>query len=136
MPDMIFLNIPVRDLAAATEFYEAIGCTRNAQFSDDNSSSMAWSPAVTFQLMTHDYFATYAPLPIADAHKHCALLIALPRDSREAVDAVLAAAGSAGGRADATPPRDMGFMYVRSFADPDGHVFEMMWMDMSAMPAA
>src|SRR5690606_29015485 len=105
------------------------------QFSDENAASMVWSDTITFQLMTHDYFATFAPKPIADAAATCGMLIALSRDSREEVDAITEAAASAGGRADIREPQDMGFMYVRTFEDPDGHVFEPMWMDPTALPA-
>jgi len=129
---MIFLNLPVKDLAAATRFYEAIGCVKNEQFSDGNASAMVWSEAITFQLLTHDYYKTFTAKPIADAHKTSGMLIALSQDSREAVDAITEAAGKAGGKADVREPQDMGFMYLRSFADLDGHVFEPAWMDMSA----
>lgn len=136
MPRMMFLNLPVRDLAAATRFYEAIGCQRNAQFSDENASSMVWSEAISFHLLTHAYFETYVRKPIADAQASTGMLIALSCDSRAAVDAMIDAAAAAGGRADIREPQDMGFMYLRTFEDPDGHVFEAVWLDMSQMPAA
>jgi hypothetical protein len=133
---MIFLNLPVQDLAASTRFYEAIGCVKNAQFSDDNAASMAWSDAIIFQLMSRDYFETYATRPLADARASNAMLIALSRDSREEVDAMVEAAAAHGGTADVRPPQDMGFLYVRTFEDPDGHVFEPAWMDMAAFTEA
>lgn len=136
MPRMMFLNLPVRDLAAATRFYEAIGCQRNAQFSDENASSMVWSEAISFHLLTHAYFETYVRKPIADAQASTGMLIALSCDSRAAVDAMIDAAAAAGGRADIREPQDMGFMYLRTFEDPDGHVFEAVWLDISQMPAA
>ncbi len=136
MPRMMFLNLPVRDIAAATRFYEAIGCQRNAQFSDENASSMVWSEAISFHLLTHAYFETYVRKPIADAQASTGMLIALSCDSRAAVDAMIDAAAAAGGRADIREPQDMGFMYLRTFEDPDGHVFEAVWLDMSQMPAA
>lgn len=132
MPKMVFVNLPVKDLATATHFYEAIGCEKNERFSDKNASSMVWSDTVTFQLLTHDYYATFTSKPIADAHKSSAMLIALSRDSREQVDSIVEAAAAAGGRADIRERQDMGFMYVRTFEDPDGHVFEPMWMDVEA----
>ncbi|MFC6487511.1 VOC family protein [Nitratireductor sp. GCM10026969] len=133
MPKMLFLNLPVKDLAAATRFYEAIGCTKNEQFSDHRSASMVWSDTIVFQLLTHDYFATFTPKPIADSKTTSGMLIALSRDSREEVDAIAEAAAAAGGRADVQERQDMGFMYVRTFEDPDGHVFEPMWMDPAAV---
>lgn len=133
MPKMIFVNLPVKDLAAATRFYEAIGCEKNEQFSNEKASSMVWSETVTFQLLTHDYYATFTSKPIADAHKTSAMLIALSRDSRDEVDAITEAAAAAGGKADVRERQDMGFMYVRTFEDPDGHMFEPAWMDVAAM---
>ncbi len=132
MPKMIFVNLPVKNLAAATRFYEAIGCKKNERFSDENAASMVWSDAITFQLLTHAYFATFATKPIADAHTTTGMLIALSRDSREEVDAIVEAAAAAGGKPDIRAPQDMGFMYIRTFEDPDGHVFEPAWMDMAA----
>ena len=132
MPKMIFVNLPVKDLDASIRFYEAIGCVKNEQFSGDNAASMVWSDTIVFQLLTHEYFATFAPRPIANAGEAIGMLIALSRDSREEVDAITEAAAAAGGRADIRAPQDMGFMYVRTFEDPDGHVFEPAWMDMSA----
>ena len=134
MPKMLFVNLPVRDLAAATRFYEAIGCTKNPQFSDDKSASMVWSDTITFQLLTQDYFKTYLTKPIADARAATGVLFALSQDSREAVDAVVEAASKHGGKADIREPQDLGFMYLRSFEDPDGHVFEPAFMDMSQLP--
>ena len=66
-PKMIFVNLPVADLAAATRFYQAIGCQKNDQFSDDNAASMVWSEAINFHLLTHSFFQTFTALPIADA---------------------------------------------------------------------
>ncbi|WP_028034654.1 VOC family protein [Chelativorans sp. J32] len=132
MPKMIFVNLPVKDLDASIRFYEAIGCVKNEQFSGDDAASMVWSDTIVFQLLTHEYFATFTPRPIANAGEAIGMLIALSRDSREEVDAITEAAAAAGGRADIRAPQDMGFMYVRTFEDPDGHVFEPAWMDMSA----
>ena len=133
MPKMIFVNLPVKNLATATRFYEAIGCVKNPQFSDDRASSMAWSELITFQLLTHDYYKTFTPKPIADAHQTSAALFALSRDSREEVDAIVEVAERSGGKGDIRERQDLGFMYARTFQDPDGNVFEPMWMDVSAM---
>jgi hypothetical protein len=131
---MIFVNLPVKDLAASTRFYEAIGCVKNEQFSDANASSMMWSDSVIFMLLTHEFFGGFAPRPIADARATCQALFALSCDSREGVDAITQAAAAAGGKADVRPPQDMGFMYGRAFEDLDGHIFEPVFMDMSAVP--
>jgi uncharacterized protein len=132
MTKMIFLNLPVRDLAAATRFYEAIGCKKNEQFSSDQAAMMVWSDTITFQLLTHDYFSSFSSKPIA-ASNVSEVLIALSRESRRDVDTICEAAAVNGGKADVRAPQDMGFMYVRAFADLDGHVFEPMWMDTAAI---
>lgn len=136
MPKMIFVNLPVKDLASATRFYEAIGCVRNPQFSTEQAASMVWSDTITFQLLTHDYYGTFTSRPIADAHATSAALFALSRDNREEVDAIVAAAATAGGRADVRPPQDLGFLYTRAFEDTEGNIFEPAWMDMSAFSGA
>lgn len=136
MPKMIFVNLPVADLAAATGFYEAIGCTKNAMFSDDKASSMAWSDTITFQLLTRDYFATFTSKPIPDAKASCQMLLCVSVDTRDGVDALVAAGEAAGGNAGIREPQDMGFMYNRAIEDPDGHVLEIAWMDMNAFAGA
>ncbi len=135
MPKMIFVNLPVKDLAAATRFYEAIGCKKNEQFSDHQSSSMVWSDTITFHLLSNDYFSTFTPKKIANAHATSEVLLALSRDNREQVDAILEAAAATGGKADIRERQDMGWLYNRAFEDPDGHVFEAIAMDMTAVPA-
>ena len=133
MPKMIFVNLPVEDLAAATRFYEAIGCKKNEQFSDHQASSMVWSDAITFHLLTRDYFATFTSKPVADARQSCEVMLAITLDSREAVDAISEAAAVAGGKSDIRAPMDMGWMYNRALEDTDGHTFEAVWADMAAM---
>ena len=133
---MIFVNLPVKDLAASIRFYEAIGCVKNEQFSNEQSAGMIWSDTITFQLLTHEYFATFTSKQIADAQKTCEVLLALSRDSREDVDAITQAAAANGGKADVRAPQDLGFMYSRAFSDPDGHTFEPAWMDMAAFATA
>lgn len=135
MSKMIFVNLPVTDLAVSTRFYEAIGCAKNGQFSNHQASSMVWSDAIYFHLLTHDFFSTFISKPVADARATCQVLLCLTRDSRDGVDALVEAAAAAGGKADVREPLDMGFMYNRTFQDPDGHVFEIVWMDPAAMPA-
>lgn len=137
MSKMIFINLPVKDLAVSTRFFEAIGCEKNEQFSNESSSSMAWSDSITFQLLTRDRYSTFTKKPISDAHTNSAMLIALPQDSRVRVDEIAAAAGKQGGKADVRDPQDLGFMYLRTFEDPDGHTFELMWMNPEAtIPSA
>lgn len=128
MPKMIFVNLPVADLAAATRFYEAIGCSKNEQFSDAKASSMVWSEAIVFHLLTREYFATFTPKAVADAKATSEVLLAITLDSREQVDAMCDAAAASGGKADIRPRMDMGWLYNRAFEDVDGHVFEALAM--------
>lgn len=133
MTKMIFVNLPVADLAAATRFYQAIGCEKNDQFSDEKAASMVWSDAITFQLLTRDYFQTFTPMTVADAKAACGAMYALSFDERDAVDVTAKSGEAAGGTLDGRPAMDMGWMYNRQVQDPDGHVLEFVWMDMSAM---
>jgi len=133
---MIYVNLPAADIAVSTRFYEAIGCRKNEQFSDNQASSMVWSDTITFQLLSNDYFSTFTPKAVADARAVTEVLLALPLDSREEVDDIVETAVAAGGKADIRESMDMGWMYNRTFEDPDGHVFEVLWMDMEAMLAA
>ena len=136
MPQMIFVNLPVADVARSTAFYEAIGCTRDDRFSNENASAMQLSDEIVFMILARDFFQTFTPKAIADSRAMTEVLICISRDSREAVDAIVDAAAAAGGRADIREKQDMGFMYGRSFEDPDGHIFEPMFMDMEAAMAA
>lgn len=136
MPKMIFINLPVRDLAASTRFYEAIGCTKNPMFSSEDASSMVWEENIMFMLLTHSFFSTFTTRPIADPRTTVSALIALSCDSRQAVDEVVAAAVAAGGGGDIRPAQDMSFMYGRTFEDPDGNIFEPTWMDPSGFSEA
>jgi predicted lactoylglutathione lyase len=135
MPRTIFINLPVKDIAAATRIYEAIGCKQNPDFSDHQASSMVWSQAITFQLLARDYFATFISKPVADAHAGAQVLLALTLESRAEVDATVEAVAAAGGKADPRPAMDMGWLYNRAFEDADGHTFEAVFADMAAMPA-
>lgn len=132
MTQMIFVNLPVADVAKATAFYEAIGCTKDERFSNEVASAMQLSDTIVFMILSKDFFQTFTPKAIADAKAVTEVLICISRDSREAVDAIVEAAGAAGGKADVREKQDMGFMYGRSFEDPDGHIFEPMFMDMTA----
>ena len=118
MAKMIFVNLPVKDLAVSKRFYEAIGCQNNPQFTDANAAMMVWSDTISFMLLTHAFFATFTPKQIANARQTSEVLIALSRDSRADVDSITTAAAAAGGKADIRERQDMGFMYSRAFEDP------------------
>lgn len=132
MSKMIFVNLPVADLKASMAFYEALGFENNPQFSDDTAACMVWSEAIHVMLLTHDKWRTFTSrsIPPADSSE---VKLALSCDNREAVDELNDIAAKHGGTADINPKQDLGFMYNRNLADLDGHVWEMMWMDSSAM---
>lgn len=132
MQQMIFVNLPVSDLAASRRFLEALGAANEPKFSDDTASCMVLSDSIFFMLLTHERYRQFTPLPIADATKASGALIALSRASREAVDRAVEAGVAAGGTPDPGPVQDHGFMYGRSLLDPDGHHFEVFWMDPTA----
>jgi predicted lactoylglutathione lyase len=136
---MIFVNLPVADLQRSTAFYEAVGGTKNPQFSDDTASCIVFSDAIHVMLLTHDKYLQFTPRPIADAHQTSQVLLCITADSRDEVDAIIDKATEAGGVADPSPKDEYDFMYGRSFEDPDGHLWGVNWMDMAALgdrPAA
>jgi predicted lactoylglutathione lyase len=132
MSRMIFVNLPVADLGKSRRFLESIGATNEPKFTDETAAMMRFSDAINVMLLTREKFASFTPRPIADAGASSEVLIALSADSREAVDATIAAAVTAGGTADPGPKQDYGVMYGRSVADPDGHIWEFVWMDQTA----
>lgn len=135
MSKMIFVNLPVRDLDRSVAFYEAIGCTKDARFSNDQAAMMVWSDTINFMLLAHGFYKGFTSKAIADAHTTSQVLLALSFDSRVEVDAIIEAALGAGGR-ELHEPEDLGFMYSRAFEDPDGHGFGPLWMDVDAAVAA
>ena len=135
MSRMIFINLPVKDLAASMTFYTALGFRNNAQFTDETAACMVWSEAINVMLLTHAKWRTFTSRPIPPASSS-EVMLALTCGTREAVDGMNATAAANGGTADINPVQDLGFMYNRNLADPDGHVWEAFWMDMSAMPSA
>jgi uncharacterized protein len=133
MPKMIFVNLPVTNLDAAMAFYAALGFTNNSQFSDETAKAMVWSESIHVMLLTHAKWQGFTSRPIPPKTSS-EVMLALSCDSREAVDAMNVAAASHGGTADINPTQDLGFLYNRNLADPDGHVWEAMWMDPAAIP--
>ncbi len=134
MSRQIFVNLPVHNLARAIAFYQAVGAEQNLQFSDDTAACMVISDTIFVMLLTHAKWATFTSKPIVDAHRDSEVMLALSSESRAEVDKLTEAAGAAGGKADVNPKQDLGFMYGRSFADVDGHIWETFYMDMSQMP--
>lgn len=135
MPKMIFVSLPVTDLPRSIAFYEALGFTKNSQFSGNTAACMVWSEAIQVILLTHDAWKSLTTRPIPPSTSS-EVGLALSFDSREAVDAAHDAAVSKGGTADVNPVEDFPFMYGRDFTDLDGHIWGAKWMDPAAFPAS
>ncbi len=133
MPKMIFVNLPVTDLNRSIAFYEAVGGRKEPKFSNEAAAMIVLSDTIHVMLLKHDFYSTVTDKPIADAHQTSQALLCLSTDSTADVDATVEKAGAAGGKADPGPKQEMGgLMYGRSFEDPDGHHWEIMWMDAQA----
>lgn len=127
----VFVNLPVTDLSRARGFYAALGLSFDERFSDDAGACVVVSEHIFLMILTRGKFATFTPRPVGDPSRETSVLVALSRESREAVDAFVAAGLGAGGTDNGTT-QDLGFMYGRSISDPDGNVLEPMWMDVAA----
>lgn len=134
MPKMIFVNLPVGDLQKSIEFYKAVGAEQNLQFTDETAAMMSFSPEINAMLLTHDKFRQFTSDRIAERGTR-EVLLALSMDSREAVDEITEKALAAGSR-EPSPVDDYGWMYGRSFEDPDGHAWGPCWMDVEAATKA
>jgi predicted lactoylglutathione lyase len=132
MSQMIFVNLPVADLAKSRAFLEALGGVNEPKFTDETAACMQLSDSIFVMLLTHAKFSQFTPRPIADANAGSEVLLCLSTDSRESVDSTIQRAVAAGGSADPAAKQDYGVMYGRSVSDPDGHIWEIMWMDASA----
>ena len=132
MARMIFVNLPVTDLVQSRAFLEALGAVNEPRFTDDTAACMTLSDSIHVMLLTYDKFSQFTPRPIADAKAGSEVLLCLSSDSRKSVDSTIERAVADGGTADPSPKQDYGVMYGRSVADPDGHIWEVMWMDAAA----
>ncbi|MFN8217739.1 MAG: VOC family protein [Solirubrobacterales bacterium] len=128
MSRLLFLNLPVADLAASRRFFSRLGFEFDERFCDESATCMVVSEQAYVMLLQRQRFAEFVSRPVADPATATALTVAVSAESRDAVDA-FAAAALAAGAAPAKEPRDYGFMYGRSFHDLDGHLWEVMWMD-------
>ena len=133
MVRQIFVNLPVKDLDRAVAFFSALGFTFNPDFTDENATCLLVGDNIFVMLLVEPYFQGFTGKPVADASKQTEVLLALALDDRAAVDALLEKVLAAGGT-ETQQPRDMGFMYQRSFADLDGHQWEPFFMDPAAVP--
>lgn len=129
----IFVNLPVKDLPRSMAFFKALGLSFNARFTNEQGACLEIAENIYAMLLVEPFFQGFTKLPVADARKSTEVLIALSCDSRAEVDALVAKAVAAGGTTP-NPPVDHGFMVQHGFADPDGHQWEVFWMDESAAP--
>jgi predicted lactoylglutathione lyase len=127
MSRMIFVNLPVKDLEKSKTFFGKLGFTFNPQFTDETAACMVISEHIFSMLLTHEKFKQFTDREIAGA-KVLEVMTALSATSRDEVNKFVDAAVSAGGT-EKRPPQDYGFMFMRSFEDLDGHVWEFVWMD-------
>lgn len=134
MATKIFVNLPVKNLGKSIEFFTKLGYTFNPQFTDDKAACMIIAEKIFAMLVVEEFFQTFTNKQISDATKSTESIIALSADSKAAVNDLADKALLAGG-SKSKEPQDLGFMYSRSFNDLDGHLWEVMWMDMSKVPA-
>ena len=135
MPDksaqMIFVNLPVKDLERSKEFFSALGFSFNPQFTNDQGASMIVNDTAYVMLLQEDFFKTFTKRQLCDTNAHTETILALSCETREQVDETVMKAVAAGG-SHALDSSDQGFMYAWSFYDPDGHHWEVVWMDVEA----
>lgn len=133
MATKIFVNLPVKDLNRSVEFFTKLGFSFNPYFTDESCTCMVVSESIYVMLLVEDRFKDFTRKPICDATKATEVLLCLDAENREAVDELVQKAVAAGGTLYAEPMENE-CMYGHSFADPDGHQWEIMYMDVSALP--
>ncbi|MBL7749851.1 MAG: glyoxalase/bleomycin resistance/extradiol dioxygenase family protein [Chitinophagaceae bacterium] len=134
MAKKIFINLPVTDLSKARDFYTRIGFTNNATFSDDTSACMVLSEEISVMLLTHEKFSTLTPKKIIDSQNSAGVINTLSLETLDDLHKMVDAAISAGG-VEPHPFEDYGFMQHRGFHDLDGHLWGVVYVDMSKLPA-
>jgi predicted lactoylglutathione lyase len=132
MSAKIFVNLPVKDLNRSIDFFNRLGFTFNPQFTDETATCMVVSEDIFVMLLTHDKFRTFTPKEICDATKSTEVLVCLSLESREGVGEMVRKAVAAGGST-YNEPKDHGFMYAHGFQDLDGHIWELIYMEPSAL---
>lgn len=132
MASKIFVNLPVKDLEKTKTFFGKLGFAFNAQFTDETAACMVVSEDIYVMLLTHDKFKLFTPKEICDAKKSTEVLVCLSADSRPQVDELVSKAVAAGGST-YNEPQDHGFMYGHGFQDLDGHIWELVYMEPSAV---
>ncbi|MBD1870946.1 VOC family protein [Cyanobacteria bacterium FACHB-471] len=132
MTTQIFVNLPVNDLKQSIEFFTQLGFQFNPQFTDETATCMIVSETIFVMLLTHEKFKTFTPKAICDAKQSTEVLVCLSAESREKIDEMVRKAIAAGGTTH-SEPQDHGFMYAHGFQDLDGHIWELMYMEPSAI---
>jgi hypothetical protein len=134
MHKMIFVNLPVADLGASRRFFTELGYSFHEDFCDDKALCLVLGDRLHAMLLRRDFFQTFTPREVADAKSRSEVLIGLDAASRGAVDELVDRAVALGGSEVREPQEHGDFMYGRSFADPDGHIWEILWMDLEKAP--
>ncbi len=132
MSTKIFVNLPVKDLKASMEFFKRLGFSFNPQFTDETAACMVISQDIYTMLLTHAKFKEFTPKPICDATQSTEVLTCLSCESRAHVDDLVRKSVAAGGTTHAEC-KDYGFMYQHGFADLDGHIWELIYMEPNAV---
>jgi uncharacterized protein len=130
MKKQIFINIAVKDVQKSMDFYTALGFSNNSQFSDDGGKCMVWSENIFVMILSHEKFSSFTNKPIADTKTHIAGLYSLSLDSVESVHKMMELGLRAGGL-EPNEMRDYSFMQQRTLEDPDGHTWEIFYMDVT-----
>ncbi|WP_339687932.1 VOC family protein [Gimesia maris] len=131
MSKKVFINLPVKDLQKSMTFYKALGYSINEKWTDETAASVVISEEIYAMLLTYPKFKMFTPKEICDATKSTEVLVALSCENRDQVDELVKKAVAAGGST-YNEPQDHGFMYAHGFQDPDGHIWEVFYMDPSA----
>lgn len=130
----VFINLPVKDLQRSRQFFETLGFAFNPQFTDDNAACMIVGENIFAMLLVERFFKNFAAKPVADSSQTTEVLIAIQVESRAKVDEITRKALASGGLPN-KEAQDHGWMYGRSFQDPDGHIWEVLYMDITQAPA-
>ncbi len=135
MEAKLFINLPVKDLERTKTFFSGLGFTYNPQFTDEKAACMIVNTESNVMLLREDFFKGFTKKGIVNAHNCTEVLTSISADSKERVNSIVEKAISLGAT-EARGPDDYGYMYSRSFNDPDGHIWEVVWMDLAAIPQA
>ncbi|MDA8444224.1 VOC family protein [Paracidovorax valerianellae] len=133
MATQIFVNLPIQDLPRSVAFFTALGFRFDPRFTNDQATCMIVGENIFVMLLTQPFFQGFTDKPVSDAHQSTEVLVCLSRESRADVDEIVRRAAAAGGKVP-RPVQDLGFMYQHGFEDPDGHLWEVMFMEPDAVP--